>query len=51
MNKIESIVIVTGESGSVASLRFTNRMLDKDISSSSKPVLYTLIEKYVKSLK
>jgi len=46
-NKIESIVIVTSEYGSVATLRFANEKDDRFISSSSKPVLYTLIEKHV----
>lgn len=49
-NKIESIVIVTGEHGSVATLRFANSKDDIVISSSSKPLLYTLIEKKVKKV-
>lgn len=55
MNKIESIVIVKGEHGSVATLRFANSVDDVILSSfnnsdKSKNYLYESIEKHVKKV-
>ena len=49
-NKIESVVIVTNEHGSIASLRFTNSKDDRDISSPSKSSIYTLIERHIREV-
>jgi hypothetical protein len=49
-NKLDSIVIVTNEFGSVASVRFENRKDDKDISWTNKNTLYEIVEKYVKEV-
>jgi hypothetical protein len=50
MTKLESVVIVKGTHGSVATIRFDNPLHDRFISSTSKPVLYTLIEKHIKDV-
>jgi len=52
MPKIESIVVVKGEFGSTATLRFDNRFLDRMFSSTTNErhhisMLYSSIEKYV----
>lgn len=52
MNKLESVVIVRGAVGSVATIRFEDGKDDRLISSSSnspksKETLYTLIEQHV----
>lgn len=47
MNKIKSVVIVKGNVGSVATLRFEDPTDDKIFSSNSKRVLYELVEQYV----
>lgn len=52
MNVLESVVIVKGEHGSVATIRFQDGKDDKIFSSSSnsaksKESLYSLIESYV----
>lgn len=49
-NKLSSIVIVTNEFGSVASVRFENRKDDRDISWTNKNTLYEIVEKYVKEV-
>ena len=49
-NKLSSIVIVTNEFGSVASVRFEDRKDDKDISWTNKSTLYEIVEKYVKEV-
>ncbi len=46
-NKLESVVIVTNEHGSVASIRFEDRKDDKDISWTNKNTLYELVEKHI----
>lgn len=48
MVKLESIVIVKNKYGSVATVRFSEPMQDRIISSNNKKVLYTLVEKHVK---
>jgi hypothetical protein len=48
--EIESIVIVKGEHGSVATLRFNQPRLDRFISGSSKAYLYKEIDKYLKKV-
>lgn len=50
MTKLESVVIVKGQHGSVATIRFNDPLQDRFISSSSKPVLYTLIDKHIKKV-
>lgn len=47
---INSIVIVTNNYGSVATLRFTDVRYDKILSHSSKDSLYISIEDYVKQV-
>jgi hypothetical protein len=47
---LESVVIVKGEHGSVATIHFNDPMKSCYISSSSKPILYTLIEKRIKKV-
>lgn len=47
MNKIESVVIVKGGVGLVATLRFEDPTDDKIFSSNSKRVLYERVEQYV----
>ncbi len=49
-NKIESVVIVKGEHGSVATIRFKDGKDDKIISATSKPTLYVLIEQHVNGI-
>lgn len=48
-NKLDSVVIVTNQFGKVATIRFQD---DKDdrIISSSESVIYTLVEKYIKTV-
>lgn len=45
--KLESAVIVKNEHGYVATIRFSDEMKDKFISSNSKPVLYKLVEEHI----
>jgi hypothetical protein len=47
VNKIESVVIVKGDVGSTAALRFEDPKDDKFFSSNSKRVLYEMVEQYV----
>ena len=49
-NKLESAVIVTNKYASIATIRFTNKEDDKIISSTTKPVLYSLVEKHIKQV-
>lgn len=49
-NKLESIVIVTGEHGSVATVRFSDYLTDRIISANNKNTLYSLVENYVKKV-
>lgn len=55
MSKLESVVIVKGEHGSVATIRFEDYKDDKIISSSnnsqkSKETLYKLVEQHVEGV-
>lgn len=43
----ESVVIVTGESGVTATLRFKTSSRDRILSSPNKDSIYWAIEKYV----
>lgn len=47
MNKLESVVIVRNDVGSVATIRFENSDDDKIFSSNSRRVLYEMVEQYV----
>lgn len=50
MVELESIVIVKNDFGSVATIRFNEPLKDKIISSTSKPILYKLVEQHVRKV-
>lgn len=50
MRDLTSIVIVKNEKGYIASLRFNDPRNDIDIANAIKPILYSLIERYVYAL-
>jgi hypothetical protein len=49
MNQLKSAVIVQNEHGYIASLRYSDRFSDVDLSSSSKYMIYVLIENHVEA--
>lgn len=49
-NKLESVVIVRNPHGAVATVRFENDRDDKIMSATNRPVLYNLVEKYIKKV-
>lgn len=48
--ELQSVVIVMNGFGSVATIRFNDYKQDRIISSTSKSVLYTLIERHVQGV-
>jgi hypothetical protein len=49
-NKLESVVIVRNPHGAVATIRWADGKDDKIMSATNRPVLYNLVEKYVKKV-